>query len=109
MIEKVFQNLLDNALKFTPEQGTIKIYLSSEGNKNLVAKISVSGPGLNENEAKLLFDRYYQAKRTSSEKAGGSGLGLAIVKKIMDLHGFNIKVESELEKGTTFVLTFPVS
>ena len=48
-------------------------------------------------------------KRISSEKSGGSGLGLTIVKKIMDLHGFDIKVKSELNKGTSFILTFPVS
>ncbi len=75
----------------------------------MIAKVSDTGPGLREEEIKHLFDRFYQVKRVSSEKSNGIGLGLAIVNKIMDLHGFEIKVESKLSEGTSFILVFPVS
>ena len=109
MIEKVFQNLIDNALKFTPSPGQIYLFLKMKDKNNLIVEMSDNGPGLSEEEIKHLFDRFYQVKRISSEKSGGSELGLTIVKKIMDLHGFDIKVKSELNKGTSFILTFPVS
>ncbi len=109
MIEKVFQNLLDNALKFTPPSGTITLSLENAGKNFIKAKLTDSGPGLSEEEIHHIFDRFYQVKRISSGKSAGSGLGLAIVKKIMDMHNFDINVESGISKGASFVLTFPVA
>ncbi len=108
MMEKVFQNLLDNAFKFTPASGEIKMEIKKGNDNEIIALISDSGVGIKKEEVPLVFDRYYQIKRVSSEKSNGTGLGLAIVKKIIDLHEFRIKVESELSKGTAFIITIPL-
>jgi len=108
MMEKVFQNLLDNAFKFTPASGEIKMEIKKGNDNEIIAVISDSGVGIKKEEAPLVFDRYYQIKRVSSDKSNGTGLGLAIVKKIIDLHEFRIKVESELSEGTSFIITIPL-
>ncbi len=85
MMEKVFQNLLDNAFKFTPASGEIKMEIKKGNDNEIIAVISDSGVGIKKGEAPLVFDRYYQIKRVSSDKSNGTGLGLAIVKKIIDI------------------------
>jgi signal transduction histidine kinase len=109
MIEKVFQNLLDNAYKFTPPLGEINIILKRVNEHYITAVISDTGFGIEKDELSLIFDRYYQIKRISSEKQKGTGLGLTIVKKILDLYQITIKVESEPGKGTSFTLIIPVA
>ena len=108
MIEKVVQNLLDNAFKFTPENGSIKLCVKIRGN-NVVVRVIDSGHGIKKDELPNIFDKYYQIKRVSNGKDEGIGLGLAIVKKIIDLHNFNIHVESEENAGTTFYVTMPLN
>ena len=107
MMEKVFQNILDNAFKFTPSGGCIKIFLKKNDGK-IIAEISGTGLGIDKEEITYIFDRYYQIKRISSENSQGTELGLAIVKKILDIHGFSVQVKSVRNNGTTFILTFPV-
>jgi signal transduction histidine kinase len=106
MMEKVFQNLLDNALKFTPNGGEININLK-KNEQNIIVEIVDSGQGINKDDLPHIFDRYYQIKRVSNGSSGGTGLGLAIVKKIADLHSINIEVKSEVNKGTSFILKIP--
>jgi signal transduction histidine kinase len=108
MMEKVFQNLLDNAYKFTPSNGKIEIKLKQENEHQITTVISDTGFGIEKDEISLIFDRYYQTKRISSNKQAGTGLGLAIVKKILDLHKIDIRVESEPSKGTSFILSIPI-
>ena len=108
MMEKVFQNLLDNAYKFTPPDGEIDIILKRSNKSQITAVISDTGFGIEKDEISLIFERYYQVKRISSDKQTGTGLGLTIVKKILDLHHIGIKVESEPSKGTSFILTIPI-
>ena len=108
MMEKVFQNLLDNAFKFTPENGEINITLKRKDVDQLCAEVSDTGIGINENEVENIFDRFHQVKRISSDNDSGSGLGLTIVKKILEMHGISIEVKSQLEKGTSFSLFFPL-
>ena len=108
MMEKAFQNLLDNAYKFTPLNGEINIILKKENESQITAVISDTGLGIEKDEIPLIFERYYQIKRISSNKQAGTGLGLTIVKKILDLHQIDIKVESEPSKGTSFILTIPI-
>ena len=67
-----------------------------------------TGFGMEKDEISLIFERYYQIKRITSDKQTGTGLGLTIVKKILDLHQITVKVESEPGKGTSFILTIPV-
>ena len=109
MMEKVFQNLLDNAFKFTPVGGKIDVTLKLKNDNYLIAAITDSGAGIAEDEIQNIFERYYQVKRVSSENKQGTGLGLTIVKKILDIHNIKIEVKSELAKGTSFILTFPVA
>ena len=108
MMEKVFQNLIDNAFKFTPSSGVITISLKRTGS-NLLAEVTDSGIGISKEEIPLIFDRYHQTKRVASEYQQGTGLGLTIVKKILDLHGFKINIDSEISKGTKFIMEFPIA
>jgi signal transduction histidine kinase len=104
MMEKMIQNLLDNAYRHTPEGGEIEIGLSKEDDRNLVLSVSDTGSGIDEDQIEYIFNRYYS---DPTRQTGGAGIGLSIVKKIVDLHGFDIRVESEKQKGTRFVITIP--
>jgi signal transduction histidine kinase len=105
MIEKVLQNLLDNAVKFSPENGNVTLRIEPQEDQ-LVIKITDSGPGIDEEEINHIFDRYRRADK-GSRKVDGLGLGLAIVKKILEVHEMEIKVESEVNNGTTFSFAIP--
>lgn len=105
MMEKVFQNLLDNSLKFTPAGGQINIKLINN-DKSILVKFSDTGCGIDKDDLPHIFERYHKSKRVVSNQKG-TGLGLAIVKKILELHGINISVESEKDKGTTFYFEIP--
>ncbi len=106
LIERVFQNLIDNAIKFTPSGG--KISLNITGSQDEV-KISVcdTGMGIPEEDLPHLFDRYYTRNRSDKKEQTGTGLGLAIVKKILELHERSIQVKSEIHKGTIFTFSLP--
>lgn len=105
MVARVLQNLLDNALKFTPPGGRVLLQVTGE-NEQVKVAIADSGPGIPVPDQPYIFDRYYQRKNRKKEKEG-TGLGLAIVKKILDLHECQIRVFSQLEKGATFVFQLP--
>ena len=109
MIEKVFQNLIDNAFKFIPSGGKVKIIFKRKYAHVLYINISDNGLGMSPEEIPFIFDRYYQVKRISYDKYLGSGLGLSIVKRILDIHNFDVKVKSEPSKGTSFLISIPVS
>ncbi len=104
MIERVFQNLIDNAIKFTPEAGSIVIQLQKE-NDFIKVKISDSGIGISQEEIAHIYDRFNQG---SEKKSKGLGLGLAIVKKILEVHEVEISTTSAPNKGTTFSFDIPV-
>lgn len=106
MIEKVFQNLIDNAIKFTPQSGTILIQLLNDQNK-IKVKISDSGVGISQDQISQIYDRFNQGNKTEN-KSKGLGLGLAIVKKILEVHGVNISTSSTPNRGTTFSFDIPV-
>ncbi|NOX35968.1 MAG: PAS domain S-box protein [Calditrichaeota bacterium] len=114
-VEQVLNNLLSNAMKFTPEGGDI--YIRSElmkkkikGEDKFFAHISVqdTGVGIPPDKLETIFDKYEQTGAEARLNVGGTGLGLAICKEIVNLHGGEIWVESELEKGSTFHFTFPI-
>lgn len=105
LVERAIQNLMDNALKFTPEHG--EVIVSIKPSVTLVEiTIKDSGPGIAKENQHLVFERYRQTK-TGKEKEG-AGLGLAIVRKIMDLHNASIKVLSQPNQGTAFSFSLPV-
>ncbi len=105
MMEKVLQNLLDNAFKFTPPGGSVTIRLQNTDDK-VIAYVKDSGSGIKKDELKYIFDRYHKGSGNSS--AEGLGLGLAIVKKILEVHNVNINVDSTEGTGTTFSFEIPV-
>jgi two-component system, OmpR family, heavy metal sensor histidine kinase CusS len=104
LFERAVGNLLDNALRFTPEHGSIRIGLSKR-NADFEVAVSDNGCGIAAEHLPRVFDRFYRAE--SSRSSDGAGLGLALVKSIVELHGGSAKVESELGRGTTVTLTFP--
>lgn len=106
MIEKVLQNLIDNAIKYTEVNGNVKIKLEDHNN-NLQVSVSDNGLGISEAELPFIFDRYHKNKRVAQKGDSSAGLGLAIVKRILELHHSDIKVDSNESKGTTFSFTLP--
>lgn len=106
LLSQVFINLLNNAIKFTPENGNIGVNLSSDEN-SIVCKISDTGIGISPQDQLRIFERFYKADKSRDRSLGGNGLGLSIVKKIIDLHGGKISLTSEIGKGTKFTVTLP--
>ncbi len=106
LIERVLQNLLDNAFKFTPEGGKVVLQLNAQ-EEGVEISVSDTGIGIPQEDIPHLFERYYTRNRTGDQKNKGSGLGLAIVNKIMELHNRVIQVRSEPQKGTTFSFSLP--
>ncbi len=107
MMERIIQNLLDNAIKFTSENGNIILSLHNEGDF-VEVKITDSGSGISSEELPNIFDRYHKEKRVEKDSSKGLGLGLAIVKKMLEVHNLQIYVESKLQKGTSFIFKVPV-
>jgi len=107
MIERVIENLLDNALRHTPEGGSIRIEFSSR-NGDIAVSVSDTGCGIAEEDLPHIFDRFYQRAKSQESKASHSGLGLAITKRILELHNKSIVVESTSGSGTTFTFFLPV-
>jgi len=106
MMEKVLQNLLDNAVKFTPEGGEVIINLTPEKN-NVIVNVRDNGTGIGSKDLPHIFDRYQRAERSGIE-TDGLGLGLAIVKKILEVHNIPIDVKSVEGKGTEFSFKVPI-
>jgi len=105
-IEVVFRNLLDNAIKYTPNGG--EIYISAfEKAENIYIEISDNGIGISAEHLPRIFERFYRVDKDRSRKLGGTGLGLAIVKHIVQAHGGTIGVESKPGKGSKFFFTLP--
>lgn len=107
LTERVLQNLLDNALKFTPAGGTITIHLG-ETNAGVKVAVTDTGIGISPEDLTHIFERYKQIHPRSAE-AKGMGIGLAIVKKILELHQAVIVVSSEPGKGTSFNFELPAN
>ncbi|MFO8053284.1 MAG: HAMP domain-containing sensor histidine kinase [Candidatus Omnitrophota bacterium] len=104
LIERVLTNLVNNAIKFTPEGGQIKISCKDTGQKALVS-IADTGFGISRENLEKIFQEFYRVKDIEKKSIKGSGLGLSLVKKIIDSHKQKIWVESEVDKGTTFSFT----
>lgn len=115
-LTQVLGNLLDNALRYTPSEGTISIeaHLLENGRGVRVA-ISDSGPGIDAQDLPYIFERFYRADKSRTRTSGGSGLGLAIVRQLIKLHGGDVKAESPIYRddqghgyGTRLSFTLPV-
>ncbi|MFH1723507.1 MAG: GAF domain-containing sensor histidine kinase, partial [Elusimicrobiota bacterium] len=102
-LSEILANLMTNASKYTPEEGSIGVKLTGDGEKVRV-EVWDSGPGIPEDYREKVFDKYC---RITAEKEEGTGLGLAIAKELVELHRGKIWVESEMGKGSTFIFTIP--
>jgi two-component system heavy metal sensor histidine kinase CusS len=105
LFERAVGNLLDNALRFTAQNGAIQIVLS-EHDRDFEVAVSDNGCGIAPKHLPRVFDRFYRAE--SSRGSDGAGLGLALVKSIVDLHGGSAIIESNVGRGTTVKLIFPL-
>ncbi|MCC6276623.1 MAG: PAS domain-containing protein [Oligoflexia bacterium] len=105
-VEQVLVNLLDNAHKYTPEGGAVKVVWEEDPNA-IVLKVSDNGKGIPPEHQSRLFERFYRVDKARSREQGGTGLGLAIVKHIMQRHQGSAEVESRPGQGATFICRFP--
>lgn len=105
---QLFFNLIDNAIRYTPEKGKIDVALIPEDRYALV-EVRDNGDGIPAVDLPHIFKRFYRVQKDRSRKTGGSGLGLAICKLITDAHGGQIEVESEVGKGSLFRVVLPIS
>lgn len=108
LVERVMQNLLDNALKYTPKGGQVTIAIGAN-ERQVEVRVTDNGPGIPEEEQAFIFERYRKAQPTlaAKEKISSTGLGLAIARKIMDLHNSTIRVISKPNQGATFLFALP--
>lgn len=104
---QVFENLLENALKYTPKGSLITVSVKRH-NADVEISVRDNGPGIPAADLPHLFERFYRVDKGRSREKGGTGLGLSIVKHIANLHSGRVWVESEVNKGTTFFVALPV-
>ncbi|MEM9823541.1 MAG: ATP-binding protein, partial [Bacteroidota bacterium] len=105
--EKIFNNLVGNAIKFTPEGGKVTVILENlNGSQAIRLRVTDSGPGIDKEHLDAIFDRYYQCKNGTLQSGPGIGIGLALVKSYADLFEGQLKVESEKGSGATFEFQF---
>jgi signal transduction histidine kinase len=108
LLKRMLLNLLDNAVKYTPEGGRISVALERNGH---FARISVTdtGIGIPMEDQSRIFDRFYRVDKPRSRALGGAGLGLSIVRWIVDAHGGSLALESEIGRGSSFFVTLPLT
>jgi len=102
-IDKVFSNLVSNALKFTDRGGKVQVE-TEEAEDHVEVRVSDTGVGIAQKDVPYIFDRFHQVDGSSSRKYEGTGLGLCLVKEFLELHHGSVEVTSELGKGTTFTV-----
>jgi signal transduction histidine kinase len=107
-LERVFDNLIGNAVKFSPDGGAITVRLSNEGEMVRVDVLD-EGIGITQEEQPKIFERFYQVDGSSKRRFSGTGLGLAIVKEIVEAHRGTISVTSQLGVGSKFSFAIPVA
>lgn len=108
LIQRVLENLVRNAIRFTPEGGEVTISIA-ECPETVAVSVTDNGPGISEEDIPRIFDRFYRALDGEEARLDSSGLGLAIVKRILDLHQSRITVASKLNMGTRFEFELPLS
>ena len=107
-LRRVLVNLLSNALKFTPRGGRVEVSAAREGGAVRVS-VADTGVGIPPEDLARLFDKYEQARSRATRSEKGTGLGLYITRQLVELHGGEISVRSEVGKGSTFSFTMPTA
>ena len=102
LIAQALANLVDNAIKYTPEGGLIQVRMSVQG-VDVVLEVEDSGIGISPQYQQRVFERFYRVDKARSQSLGGTGLGLSIVKNIAERHGGLVSVSSQLGKGSIFI------
>ncbi|MBC8630148.1 PAS domain S-box protein [[Eubacterium] tenue] len=106
-IERIMLNLLSNAIKYTPENGFIKVKINSTPDE-IIVSVKDSGVGIPKEKLYDIFDRFGQVDDSLNRKCEGSGIGLSLVKNLVEMHGGEIHVNSEVNKGSEFVFSIPI-
>jgi signal transduction histidine kinase len=104
---QILSNVLNNALKYTPERKNVTISILTEKEGYVGFKIEDEGSGMAEDDIPHIFERFYRGDKSRDRKTGGAGIGLSIVKALMEAHKGMIKVKSRINKGTSIILWFP--
>lgn len=107
-MSQLIDNLIDNAIKYTEEPGTITVRLKKEGSWALL-EVQDTGLGVSPQYQQRVFERFYRVDKARSQSLGGTGLGLSIVKNIAEKHGGSVSVESQLGSGSTFTFRLPLN
>ena len=107
LIQRVLENLVRNAIRFTPAGGEVTLSIS-ERPQSVAVAVSDTGPGIPDTEIPRIFDRFYRSEQGEESRSDSSGLGLAIVKRILDLHESRITVVSKVNAGTRFEFELPL-
>jgi two-component system, OmpR family, phosphate regulon sensor histidine kinase PhoR len=100
-------NLVDNAIRYTPEGGSVSVKLRSEASRARLV-VADTGIGIPRESLGRVFDRFYRVQDSRMRPNGGSGLGLSIVKLAAESHQGSVEVESELDRGSTFAVSLPL-
>ena len=108
-IEKICNNLLSNAFKFTPQNGKVTFSVNITNQTQVEIAVTDSGKGISEDHLKLIFNPFYQIPEISTHTNAGTGIGLALCKELIELHKGTIKVTSRVDEGSCFTINFPVS
>ena len=106
-LTQVVYNIMDNAIKYTPEGGLIRARLIRSG-RDAILSISDNGPGIPKEDQPHIFDRFYRVDKARSRNTGGTGLGLSIVNQLVLMHGGTVSVQSEEGHGSTFTVELPI-
>ncbi len=108
LLQRALQNLVDNAIKFTPEGGRVTVRVMPKGHDRVLIVVEDTGIGIEPADRERLFERFYQAENVRRMGLGGKGLGLAIVKSVVEMHHGVIWVESQVNQGSRFFIELPL-
>jgi two-component system phosphate regulon sensor histidine kinase PhoR len=103
---QILDNLVDNAVKYTPDEGLIRVRWRENG-KSVEIEVADTGPGIPERDLPRVFERFYRVDKARARELGGTGLGLAIVKHLVQAMKGNVKAASVLGEGATFTVSLP--
>jgi two-component system phosphate regulon sensor histidine kinase PhoR len=105
-LHSAFSNLVSNAIRYTPNDGTVSIRFSRNGDGGVTLAVQDSGYGIPAQHLPRITERFYRVSTSRSRESGGTGLGLSIVKHVLNLHDARLEIESEVGRGSTFACVF---